>query len=232
MIKVENIEVFNFEGAIRGMRNPMNSWNKSDSRWCDGKCELSQHAHCLKQWDSQSVFFCVGDNDLKLMNKLFSAGTEHRKFMRQIFVSMDITAPLFWWKEFDTYKVGATANSCSTMHTLHKRNLELSDFSCETLDKLPLRALSQTINVINGLREEYVKTKDKHLWREMIELLPSSFEQKRTVTMTYENVASMIKQRSGHKLYEWNDFVGVLKNLPYIEEIMYDELDEEHGQKA
>ena len=209
MIKVENIEVWGFKHAIRGMRNPMNSWDKSDSYF---RGETS--------WS-------VGKNDLDLMRRLYKAGTEHRKYLRQISVSMDITAPLYWWKEFDTYKVGTVANSCSTMHKIHDKFFDVDDFSCEHLqefwdssDAEYREALKTTIRALNNAREIYLKTKDKKYWWYMIQLLPSSYNQRRTITMNYENVMTIIKQRTGHKLDEWNQFVETLKGLPYITEIM------------
>ena len=206
MIKVENIDVFNFEGAIRGMRNPMNSWDKSDSK---------KSSHAPNDW-------IIGKNDLNLMRTLYNAGSEHRKYLRQIFVSMDITAPLYWWKEFDTYKIGTTADSCSTMHKIHAKEFELDDFSHEHLsyEDNCLYFLGQTVDVLNQCRDLYLETKDKKWWWQMIQLLPSSYNQKRTVTFTYENVVTMIRQRTGHKLDEWNDFVSILKSLPYVQEII------------
>ena len=205
MIKVENIDVFNFEGAIRGMRNPMNSWDKSDSK---------KSSHAPNDW-------IIGKNDLNLMRILYNAGSEHRKYLRQIFVSMDITAPLYWWKEFDTYKIGTTADSCSTMHKIHAKEFELDDFSHEHLSEDVIRnPLNATINCLNFFRELYLQHKDKDDWWQMIQLLPSSYNQRRTVTMNYENVVTMIRQRTGHKLDEWNDFVSILKNLPYVQEII------------
>lgn len=226
MIRVEHIEVFNFEGAIRGLRNPMNSWDKSDS-------EYEPANFC----DSN---FVVGQNDLDLMHRLYKAGTEHRKYLRQIFVSMDITAPLYWWKEFDTYKVGTVANSCSTMHKIAAKEFELDDFSWEQLLNTgcdlfnyefgkgsfatqiqPLQLLTNfIIPSLNECRERYIETKDKVFWWQMIQLLPSSYNQKRTVTMNYENVVSLIKQRTGHKLDEWKNFVEILKDLPYVKDII------------
>ena len=216
MIKLENINVFNFEGAIRGMRNPLNSWDKSDSVY------------------ENPFGFNIGEADLNLMKKLYKGGTEHRKFMRQIFVSMDITAPLYWWKEFDTYKVGTVSNSCSTMHTIHKKEFSLDDFSIEHVsdDSLeinykyvkywnkPIDALVDLIDILNACREKYLETKDKKWWWQLIQLLPSSYNQKRTITMNYENAATIIRQRTGHKLDEWNVFINELKQLPYIEKIM------------
>ena len=211
MIKVENIDVWGFEHAIRGMRNPMNSWDKSDSDY--------------DVYDNTN--FIIGENDLDLMKRLYKAGTEHRKYLRQIFVSMDIIAPLYWWKEFDTYKIGTVANSCSTMHKIAAKEFELDDFSFEHLfgeeaDDIdsPLGTLSFIVDKLNEWRDEYMRTKEKDAWWQLIQLLPSSYNQKRTITMSYENIITMIKQRTNHKLDEWNQFVEVLKGLPYIKEIM------------
>ena len=213
MIKVEHEKVFNLEGAIRGMRNPLASWDKSDSEFYP--------------WDESSDE--IGDNDLGLMRRLYKAGSEHRKYLRQIFVSMDITAPLYWWKEFDTYKVGTVANSCSTMHTIHKKEFTEDDFSHEKLMNetdvpffSPRGKLGQIINTLNYCREKYLETRDKNWWWQMIQLLPTSYNQKRTVTMNYENVVTIIRQRTGHKLDEWNDFIKILKELPYVNEIIED----------
>lgn len=209
MIKVETIDVWGFEHAIRGMRNPMNSWDKGDSQflnWC------------------QARPYELGEKDLDLMRRLYKAGSEHRKYLRQIFVSMDITAPLYWWKEYDTYKVGTVANSCSTMHKIAAKEFELDDFSCEHLIDFHGKGEFSTIGVIlndlNWSREKYLETKNKDYWWQMIQLLPSSYNQKRTVTFNYENAVSMIHQRTGHKLDEWNDFVKILEKLPYLHEIM------------
>ena len=215
MIKVKNIDVWGFEHAIRGMRNPLNSWDKSDSRE-------------INFGNADEVSFYIGDNDLNLMKKLYQAGTEHRKYLRQIFVSMDITAPLYWWKEFDTYKVGTVANSCSTMHKIASKEFTLDDFSYEHLiDEEPIpctilsgkQFLEGVMNALNHSRDMYIETKDKKWWWQMIQLLPSSYNQKRTITMNYENVVTILKQRKGHKLDEWNTFCGILRELPYIEEI-------------
>ena len=217
MIKVENIDTWGFKHAIHGMRNPLNSWDKSDSyiELCD-------------------VF--VGDADLALMHKLYKAGAEHRKYLRQIFVSMDITAPLYWYKEFDTYKVGTVANSCSTMHKIHAKEFTLDDFSHEHLTHCygyeielvdyeeypnsPHEVLEFVIKALNHYRNLYLDTKDKRHWWQMIKLLPSSYNQRRTVTMNYENAVNMIHQRENHKLDEWRDFVKELQQLPYIKQIM------------
>lgn len=223
MIRVENIEVWGFEHAIRGMRNPLNSWSKSDShrcRWeksesCDECEKLSAYNNGVCIADKE--FYCVGTNDLDLMKRLFNAGTEHRKYLRQIFVSMDIVAPLYWWKEFDTYKVGTVANSCSTMHKIAAKEFTVDDFSYEHL--FSLGTLRMVIDDLNDNRAMYLETKNKDYWWQMIQLLPSSYNQRRTITMNYENVFSIIKQRSGHKLDEWNEFVEILKTLPYVKEI-------------
>ena len=239
MIKVENIDIWGFEHAIRGMRNPMNSWAKSDSLFADPDRKnyhdiLGNVKDCS---DSCPIFsVSISDHDLALMKMLFKAGPEHRKYLRQIMVSMDITAPLYWWKEFDTYKVGTVANSCSTMHKIAEKEFTLDDFSHEYLNSNGVidsnyksndwdayGCLCHTIDVLNYFRERYLKTKDKLHWWQMIQLLPSSYNQKRTITMTYENVATIIRQRTGHKLDEWNNFVDILKGLPYVEAIMGDD---------
>lgn len=207
MIKVEHINTFNFGAAIRGMRNPKNSWDKSDS---------------LFDYDKM----CLGANDLALMQRLFKGGSEHRKFMRQIFISMDITAPFYWWKEFDTYKVGTTADSCSTMHKLTAKPFTLDDFSHEHLNDESTDYLLKLIDLLNWNRELFLKDKNKSWWWQMIQLLPSSYNQKRTVTMNYENAASMIRQRSGHKLNEWREFVEALRQLPHLVDICEGDKDE------
>lgn len=209
MIKVEKIEVWGFEHAIRGMRNPMNSWDKSNS---------GLHYDI----DTEKVSFVICENDLELMQKLYKAGTEHRKYLRQIFVSMDITAPLYWWKEFDTYKIGTVANSCSTMHTIHKKEFELDDFSHEHLNSESVNRLKFLLELLNIYCESYIVSQDKQDWWQLIQLLPSSYNQRRTVTMNYENVFNLIKQRSSHKLDEWLEFCAILRTLPYVKEIMED----------
>lgn len=230
MIKVENVDVWGFEHAIRGMRNPKNSWAKSDSymgydcQKCgridrEGSCEPKKH-DC-----SEYLGIEIGPNDLDLMRRLFRGGSEHRKYLRQLFISMDITAPLYWWKEFDTYKVGTVANSCSTMHKITSKEIELSDFSMDDfeIEEFGISLKDCFINVVADcemLRKKYLETNDKRYWRGLIQLLPSSYNQKRTVTMNYENAVTMIHQRTGHKLSEWNEFVETLKSLPYISEIM------------
>ena len=220
MIKVDEIEVWGFPHAIRGMRNPMNSWDRSDSI----KITAEECKVCIDYDGDPECKECagihIGTHDLALMQKLYKAGTEHRKYLRQIFASMDVIAPLYWWKEFDTYKVGTAANSCSTMHKITAKAFEESDFSFDGI--ADLEAISASIGqvtVLNKLREKYLETKDKATWCEIIKLLPESYNQRRTITMDYENAFSMIKQREGHKLQEWQDFVEVLKGLPYVREI-------------
>ena len=211
MIQIENIDGWGFDHAIRGMRNPMNSWEKSDTR--------------LFQDDDGRAVFTLGENDAGLMHRLFKGGTEHRKFMRQIMVSMDITAPLYWWKEFDTYKVGTTANSCSTMHKIMSKEFVLDDFSHDRVsDPGAIGWFLDTVNLLNRIRNRYLALEDgqekKRLWYTIIQMLPSSYNQKRTVTMNYEVAASMIRQRTGHKLDEWHVFVEMLWTLPYMDTII------------
>lgn len=203
MIRVESIETWGFEHAVRGMRNPMNSWERSDSYWI--------------HYEGNRTEYILGDNDLKLMTQLAKAGTEHRKYLRQIFISMDIVAPLYWWKEFDTYKVGTVANSCSTMHKIHSKRFDMSDFSFDKLESpVALIAAHDVVNGLNVIRDRYLSTKDKQDWYELIQLLPSSYNQRRTVTMNYENALTIIHQRSNHKLDEWCELCEVLSELPYI----------------
>lgn len=210
MIKFENTEVFNLEGAIRGMRNPLNSWNKSDSNFTP--------------WDDKD--FTIGAKDLDLMKRLIKAGSDHRKFMRQILVSVDITAPLYWWKEFDTYKVGTVSNSCSTIHKIHAKPIELSDFSIDDFyieeDGIDLSdCFKNVIADCESLRHKYLDTKDKKYWRGLIQLLPSSYNQRRTVSLNYETLYNIYGSRKGHKLDEWSDgFINWIKTLPYAEELI------------
>lgn len=222
MIKVENIEVWGWESAIRGMRNPMNSWEKSDTLYCDrldcnpdGTCPYYGENGC----DGSDGGIVLGKNDLDLMCRLLKAGTEHRKYLRMIHVAMDIVAPLYWWKEFDTYKVGTVTNSCSTMHKLTAKPFEASDFSNNKLGVESNAVLQTLINVLNKYRKDYLDSKEKFFWWQMIQLLPESYNQRRTVDFDYETVFSMIRQRTGHKLDEWNDFVDVLIDLPYVKDI-------------
>lgn len=213
MIKIENIDVWGFEHAVRGMRNPMNSWNKSDSHY----------VAVGEKYDD--IKYQIGEADLDLMKRLLKAGSEHRKYLRQIMISMDITAPLYWWKEFDTYKVGTVANSCSTMHKIHNRDLTLEDFSTDHLTDVSKKILQMTIDHINTARIFCTteKTFDKTAWWQMIQLLPSSYNQRRTVTMNYENAVTIYNQRAGHKLDEWLEFRNMLYYLlPYFKELIED----------
>lgn len=206
MIKITNAEVFGWDAAIRGMRNPMNSWDKSDS----------------KHWRETIVgheveYRVVGRNDLTLMKKLVEAGSDHAKFMRMINVTADITAPLYWWKEFDTYKVGTVANSCSTMHTIANREFMLEDFSYEHLMQGGLECIKNLCKDLNMCREQYLAKHDKEWWWQMIQLLPSSYNQKRTVQLNYAVLRNMYHARRNHKLDEWRDFCSWVESLPYAE---------------
>lgn len=236
MIIVKNVDVWGFEHAIRGMRNPMNSWYKSDSYlWFldeqdfnDAKKDGYIGKDCVYQQDMSGgnmlCSFTVGKNDLDLMKRLYKAGTEHRTYARMIQVSMDITAPLYWWKEMDRYAVGKSQVSCSTMHKIAAKEFELSDFSHEHLINFHGEGKFSTMDIIiddlNWSREKYLETKDKKYWWQLIQLLPSSYDQRRTVCMSYETVFKIIRERTGHKLDEWNVFVEILKSLPYVEEII------------
>ena len=206
MIKITNAEVFGWDAAIRGMRNPMNSWDRSDSFVCEGKDA------CVGD-----CYSCIGNADHALMKKLVKAGSDHAKFMRMINVTMDATAPLYWWKEFDTYKVGTVANSCSTMHTIANREFTLGDFSTEHLDDVSLDTFNYIIAQLEYDRRLYIKTKDKKYWWDMIQLLPSSYNQKRTVQLNYAVLRNMYHARRNHKLDEWHDFCSWVESLPYAE---------------
>lgn len=206
MIKITNAEVFGWDAAIRGMRNPMNSWDKSDS----------------KHWRETIVgheveYRVVGRNDLTLMKKLVEAGSDHAKFMRMINVTMDVTAPVYWWKEFDTYKVGTVANSCSTMHKIADKEFTLEDFSHEHLMQGGLECIKNLCKDLNMCREQYLAKHDKEWWLQMIQLLPSSYNQKRTVQLNYAVLRNMYHARRNHKLDEWRDFCSWVESLPYAE---------------
>lgn len=208
MLKVENVEVLGWEHAIRGMRNPKNSWAKSDS---GPECPYGKEKCCGECQQN----FCIGPNDKQLMMALRNAGTDHRKFMRMITVYLDITAPLYWWKEFDTYKVGTVANSCSTMHKITAKEFTLDDFSHEHLGFQSVRVLKDTIKVMNDFREEFIKDHEKENWWQLIQLLPSSYNQKRTVMLNYEVLANIYKSRRNHKLDEWHTLCDRIESLPY-----------------
>lgn len=222
MIKIEHTEVHGWEPAIRGMRNPMNSWELSDSVLCKGSggfedCRVSISGECPRHEDFRDDVFCIGEKDFDLMKRLRSAGTDHRKFMRMIAVYVDLTAPLYWWKEFDTYKVGTVANSCSTMHKIHAKEFTLDDFSHEHLLDAFKADLKRLIAALNVARDKFLETKDKAFWWQMIQLLPASYNQKRTVMLNYEVLANMYKSRKNHKLDEWRDFCHWIESLPYSE---------------
>ena len=261
MLKIEKTEVVGWEAAIRGMRNPMNSWEQSDSDYRPILCKRCDNcmSYQLKKWDDCEQCeveqqtkahdgFMIGPNDYDLMTRLRNAGTDHRKFMRMIEVYVDITAPLYWWKEYDTYKVGTVANSCSTMHKIADKEFTLEDFSCEHLldeESLPpyeeradidhcepLAAidvhgqwcyytpktfLNMTCQVLNHFRRLYIKTKDKIYWKQMIQLLPTSYNQKRTIMLSYEVLANIYKSRRNHKLDEWHTLCDWIESLPYSE---------------
>ena len=230
MIKLENTDVVGWEAAIRGMRNPMNSWENSDSKWYSIGIPTSNPAAINDKCLSQK--YCLGNNDLDLMKRLRNAGTDHRKFMRMITVYADITAPLYWWKEFDTYKVGTVANSCSTMHKIHDKEFYEEDFSFEKImsgyeaykgdDAMHTAycSMQNVISALNRLRYMYKITKNKKYWYAMIQLLPSSYNQKRTVMLNYEVLANMYKSRKNHKLDEWHVLCNWIESLPYSELIM------------
>jgi hypothetical protein len=213
MIYINKVDVYGFEPAIRGMRNPKNSWSKSDSTFTDVFEDGDFHTFYQRSEN-------IGNNDLQLMQTLFKAGTEHRKYDRMIVVWMDITAPLYWWKEFDTYKVGTVADSCSTMHKIHSKEFTTEDFSTDRLLIQNKMILQGIIDALNEARQNYLETKNKMWWWQMIQLLPSSYMQKRTIMMNYEVCARIIQQRSGHKLDEWFILIRELKKLPYLKEIM------------
>lgn len=207
MIKIEKTEVFGWESAIRGMRNPLNSWDKIDSVMSIGAI--------VEGWE------WIGPNDLSLMKKLVNAGSDHSKFMRMINVTVDITAPLYWWKEFDTYKVGTVANSCSTMHKIHVKEFEWDDFSFEHL--LPDEATEFMKHLLDGLnyyRLKYLETKEKTYWWQLIQLLPSSYNQRRTVQLNYAVLRNMYHARKNHKLDEWRAFCGWVETLPYAKDLI------------
>ena len=237
MLKIEKFEVMGWEHAIRGMRNPMNSWEKSDSGYCVQ--DLSRDCNnCVHNHTNYPTCHCggfdIGPNDYTLMKKLRDGGPVHAKYRRMITVYLDITAPLYWWKEFDTYKVGTVANSCSTMHKIAAKEFTIEDFSCEHLDRDPIKVpdplvegskevtvpfnmLNCTVRSLNICRKKFLETKDQKYWRQMIQLLPSSYNQKRTVMLNYEVLANIYQSRKDHKLDEWHTFCHWIEELPYSE---------------
>ena len=249
MIKIENVEVVGWEHVIRGMRNPMNSWDRSDSCMCkinNNDCYVSTPCGCPKNGEWDDNYYCIGVNDFDLMKKLSNAGTDHRKFMRMIVVYADFTAPLYWWKEFDTYKVGTVRNSCSTMHKITEKEFTREDFSHEHLEDMPLmvntavlggierynimgsNTLDVVIATLNNARLNYLKGKEngaddntlKRYWWQIIQLLPSSYNQRATVMLNYEVLANMYHSRKNHKLDEWVEFCKWIESLPYSEIIV------------
>lgn len=206
MIKIEKTEVMNFENAMRGARNPLNSWARSDSFY------------------DENGNYVLGENDLSLAKRLCKAGTDHRKFVRMIYVCVDVTAPLYWWKEYDTYKVSTVANSTSTMHKIHSKPFELSDFSTDHMNEDGIKAMEKVIETLEDLRLKYTETKDKSYWYTMIQLLPSSYNQMRTCTLSYENLFNIYFARRNHKLDEWHEYCDWIYSLPYVAEFL--QLDE------
>ena len=201
MITLERTDVMNLENTVRGMRNPLNSWAKSDSYYND------------------EGEYVLGEEDLRLAGVLAKSGSDHRKYLRMIFVSVDITAPLYWWKEYDTYKVGTVANSCSTMHKIHAKAFDRDDFSHDRMSETALNCLDGVIAVLEETRQKFLETKDRAYWHDMIQLLPSSYNQMRTCTMNYENLINMYYARRNHKLAEWHTFCDWIETLPYFKEI-------------
>ena len=214
MIELSNTEVYGWKTAIRGMRNPMNSWDKSDSGTCSERL-----AECENYVDCDMCHYCIGSNDLALMKKLAAAGTDHRKFMRMITVTCDITAPMYWWAEFDTYKVGTVRNSCSKMHTIHIKPFDIDDFTHEGCNEIPeaIDTMNYVINKCEHFRKIYNDTKNKKYWRAIIELLPESFNMKSTVQFNYEVLTNMYHSRKNHRLDEWIEFCKWIETLPYAE---------------
>ena len=205
MLKCERTSVMNFENAMRGARNPLNSWGRYDSYY------------------NEKGEFVFGENDLSLAKRLCKAGTDHRKFVRMIFVSVDVTAPMYWWKEYDTYKVATVANSTSTMHKITSKPFELSDFSTDHMNQQGIDAINEVIKVLEELRLQYLETKDKTIWYTIIQLLPSSYNQMRTCTLNYENLAGIYFARKNHKLQEWHTYCDWIEELPYFKELFLQE---------
>jgi len=226
MIKIENTDVYGFEAAIRGMRNPMNSWDKSDTCF---KLIGSQNRETMNKWQ---IVPEIGENDMKLMKQLVKAGSDHSKFMRMIAVTCDITAPMYWWKEMDTYKVGTVRNSCSTMHKIHAKEFELSDFSYEHLSDSSLAIFEKLVDELNFWRNEYdhgVNKGDKYFWWQIIQLLPSSYNQRATWQANYAVLRNIYHARKNHKLDEWHEFCAWAESLPQSELITYSKEDESNG---
>ena len=239
MLKIENVETYGWAAAIRGMRNPKNSWDRMDSHPCleadwSGDCAMVMNDdEPAKDCDPDKYHFCVGENDFKLMQTLAAAGQDHGKFLRMITVTLDISAPLYWWKEFDTYKVGTVANSCSTMHKIHAKEFTLDDFSHEHLmancdnheakiyAESAMDVLARTVATLNVYRDMFLQTSDKRYWWQLIQLLPSSYNQRRTVQLNYAVLKNIYHARRNHKLDEWHDFCDWIESLPYSELITW-----------
>ena len=222
MIKIENTEVMGWEHAIRGMRNPLNSWDKMDSHDCTCDCHMVENDHepaieCKEALEKSA--FCVGENDYDLMMRLAKAGPEHAKYRRMIVVYADVTAPLYWWKEYDTYKIGTVANSCSTMHKIHAKEFTLDDFSHEHLYS-PMHDLKPTVDLLNVYRERFLETKDKEDWWQLIQLLPSSYNQRRTWDLNYAVLRNIYHARRNHKIDEWHTLCDWIETLPYAKELI------------
>jgi len=212
MIKLERTSVMNLENALRGARNPLNSWARSDSSY-------DEHGD-----------YILGENDLSLAMRLARAGSDHRKYLRMIFVSVDVTAPLYWWKEYDTYKVGTVANSCSTMHKIHAKEFSRDDFSCDRMSPSALACLDSTIAFLEERRKVFVETKEPSAWHDMIQLLPTSYNQMRTCTLNYENLINIYFARRNHKLAEWHTYCEWIEGLPYAKELITGLRDEPTGE--
>lgn len=232
MIKIENVVVSGWKAAIRGMRNPMNSWMKSDSHVCteetanDCICPMVESGHSPCVCNDGKCGYCIGVNDMALMQKLAAAGSVHGKYLRFITVTADVVAPLYWWKEYDTYKVGTVANSCSTMHKIHAKEFDVNDFSHEHVEELTgddynmsYDFLLRTVDILNYYRKKFLETNDKKYWWQLIQLLPSSFNQRRTVQLNYAVLKNIYHARKDHKLDEWHDFCKLIETLPYSEVI-------------
>lgn len=239
-MKFENTKVMNFEGALRGMRNPMNSWDKSDSYFgCpNGSKHLDKNTSCNEclydiECNDKNNNYIIGENDMKLAQKLIKAGSEHRKFMRQIFVCVDVTAPMYWWKEYDTYKVATVRNSCSTMHKIHVKPFSEDDFAHDCIDKIMVAkdTFTHVVKTLEFLRQKFNETQDKTYWRAIIQLLPDGFEMRATLTLNYENLLGMCSkgQRRNHKLNEWSgkdypefpNWIAWTRTLPYAQELIF-----------
>ena len=214
MLSVKHTVVMNMENAMRGARNPLNSWDRMDS------------------WTDEAGVFHFGENDLSLARRLCAAGSDHRKFIRMIFVSVDVTAPLYWWKEYDTYKVATVANSTSTMHKIHAKPFSLEDFSTDHMDEETLRAMEKLVEFLEHLRLQYMEGKDKRYWYDMIQLLPTSYNQMRTCTLNYETLRNIYFARKDHKLEEWHTFCDWIRSLPYAADLITGEWAGKAGEKG